>query len=194
MRRSFRCLVLSIVVGSATCTTGHKAVVAIDAAQESQQAIDAAQESQQAIDATQESQQAIDAAQESQQAIDAAQESPEAGVAHQCQLNAQGGCSATTPDTTCMPLIGFPYDDNAGCVSTLGRILQCCAQYTGRYCMYHSMVVCSDIPVDGGTVTYVIPEPLSTTTGRPCNLGPYCGSTSADADQSDEAMVASDGR
>jgi hypothetical protein len=83
---------------------------------------------------------------------DAAQDAPDPGATNQCQLNADGTCSALTPFTSCTPFLGYRYDDGAGCLSGVGTTLGCCA----GYCERGPLSGCYEVETNGGTVSYIV--------------------------------------
>lgn len=89
---------------------------------------------------------------------DAGQDAPEVGAAHQCQLNADGTCSAVTPDTSCLPVKGTLYDQEANCISNIGGTLYCTAWQTDAPGGLAPAVGCLQVPQDGGTLIYRTPE------------------------------------
>jgi hypothetical protein len=115
-------------------------------------------------------------------AADAASAPPEAGAAHQCQLNADGTCSAVTPNTACTPFNARRYDESAGCLATNWTTLWCCATAAGDSCGWPAATGCYQVAADGGTVTYwtpALPPP-----SPPLPAGQAC-------DQSTSAKVSS---
>ena len=89
---------------------------------------------------------------------DAAPDSPEAGAAHQCQLNADGTCSAVTPDTACTPYRGRRYNESAGCLAANLTTLWCCATAAGNSCAWPATTGCLQVSTDAGAVTYGTPS------------------------------------
>ena len=127
---------------------------------------------------------------------DAATASPEAGdAAHQCQLNANGSCSAVTSNTACTPFIGHRYDEGAGCYATAPTTLWCCATAAGDSCAWPPSIGCNQVATDGGTVAY-----WSTGGGEGCDQSesakvtsaPPCGTPLVDAAAPDAASVGKD--
>jgi hypothetical protein len=124
---------------------------------------------------------------------DTAQGSSDVAAAHQCQLNADGTCSAVTPNTACTPFNAGRYDESAGCHSTAWTTLWCCATAAGDSCAMPGLIGCYQVATDSGTVTYWTPglPPLSSplSGGQVCDesesakvtQAPPCGTTSPDA-------------
>jgi len=135
---------------------------------------------------------------------DAAPASPEVGAAHQCQLNADGTCSAVTSNTACTPFPGNRFDESAGCYSPVSTTLACCATLAGDYCHFAAGRGCYQIVAAGSTVTYWTPGLPDVNVAAPG--GQYCDKamaakvpgahpcslTSPDAGVSDVASVAKD--
>jgi hypothetical protein len=133
---------------------------------------------------------------------DAAPVSPEAGAAHQCQLSADGTCSAVTPNTACTPFNGRRYDESAGCYATDLTTLWCCTTAAGDSCGGPAMIGCLQVASAAGTVTYWTPtlagpspqlpgaqacdqsESAKVTAAQPCT------STPADSDAEETAIYA----
>jgi hypothetical protein len=81
---------------------------------------------------------------------DAAPDSSEGGPAPQCQLNADGTCSAVTSNTSCAQFFGHRYDDVAGCFSDEWTTLGCCAAASGESCALPAQSGCYQVAATGG--------------------------------------------
>jgi hypothetical protein len=77
----------------------------------------------------------------------------EAGT-YLCQSNADGTCSAVTPNTSCLPLRGVQYDQAANCLFATAITLYCGAWQTNTMGGFAAMEGCLQIPKDGGTSIY----------------------------------------
>jgi hypothetical protein len=77
----------------------------------------------------------------------------EAGT-YLCQSNADGTCSAVTPNTSCLPLRGILYDQSANCLSATAITLYCSAWQTNTMGGFAATEGCLQIPQDGGTSIY----------------------------------------
>jgi hypothetical protein len=121
---------------------------------------------------------------------------------HECQLNADGTCSALTVNTACTPFTGRRYDESAGCYATVETSLWCCATAAGESCAWPPAIGCVQVAAEGGTVAYWTPGlpgsgPLPA--GQTCDQGesarvsssPSCLSTAPDAAAPDGAEVIS---
>ncbi len=73
---------------------------------------------------------------------------------YQCQVNADGTCSAVTPDTSCLPLRGVPFDQQADCLSGPEITLACAAWQTGTMGGLAAAEGCYQVPQDGGALVY----------------------------------------
>ncbi len=126
---------------------------------------------------------------------DAATASPEAGATHQCQLNANGVCSAVTSDTACTPFIGHRYDEGAGCYATAPTTLWCCATAAGASCAWPPNIGCYQAATDGGTVVYWTPgggEGCDQSESAKVTSAPPCGTPLVDAAAPDAGNGAKD--
>jgi len=77
----------------------------------------------------------------------------EAGT-YLCESNADGTCSAVTPNTSCLPLRGVVYDQAANCLSATAITLYCSAWQTNTMGGFATAEGCLQIPKDGGTFIY----------------------------------------
>ncbi len=94
--------------------------------------------------------------------LDSSDDGGDSGGTYLCQVNADGTCSAITPDTSCLPVQGALYDQAANCVSGTAGTLYCTAWQTdapgGLAGGLAAAEGCLQIPQDGGTLTYWTPE------------------------------------
>ena len=124
-----------------------------------------------------------------------------------CQVNADGTCSAVTPDTSCLPVKGTLYDQEANFISNIGGTLYCTAWQTdapgGLAGGLAPSVGCLLVPQDGGTLIYRTAESdISNPWWRSheCDLSltalvldaAGCGSSSTDGPLSSSDTVPSD--
>ena len=129
-------------------------------------------------------------------------QSADTNPVHECQLNADGTCSALTANTACTPFTGRRYDESAGCYATAETTLWCCATAAGESCAWPPAIGCVQVAADGGTVAYWTPGlpgsgPLPA--GQTCDQSesarvsssPSCLSTAPDAAAPDGAEVVS---
>jgi len=79
-------------------------------------------------------------------------QSADTNPVHECQLNADGTCSALTVNTACTPFTGRRYDESAGCYATVETTLWCCATAAGESCAWPPAIGCVQVAADGGTV------------------------------------------
>jgi len=91
---------------------------------------------------------------------DAAQDAPDPGATNQCQINADGTCSAVPPFiSSCTPFFGYRYDEGTGCRSRVGMTLGCC---TGNCVVMQGFLGgCYEVAMDGGTVPYIVWNTIS---------------------------------
>ena len=76
-----------------------------------------------------------------------------------CQMNADGTCSAVTPNTSCLPVRGSLYDQEAKCISNTGDgTLYCTAWRTDAPGGLAPAEGCLQVPQDGGALIYRTPE------------------------------------
>jgi hypothetical protein len=75
----------------------------------------------------------------------------EAGT-YLCESNADGTCSAVTPNTSCLPLRGVVYDQAANCLSATAITLYCSAWQTNTMGGFATAEGCLQIPKDGGSL------------------------------------------
>ena len=128
-------------------------------------------------------------------------QSADTNSVHECQLDADGTCSALTVNTACTPFSGRRYDESAGCYATVQTTLWCCATAAGESCAWPPAIGCVQIVADGGTVAYWTPGlpgsgPLPA--GQTCDQSesarvsssPSCLSTATDAAAPDADGVA----
>jgi hypothetical protein len=75
-----------------------------------------------------------------------------------CQLNADGTCSALTPNTNCLPFTGRLYDEKADCISDTEITLYCSASSTSAMGGFATSIGCYQVGQDGGAIIYWTPE------------------------------------
>jgi hypothetical protein len=81
--------------------------------------------------------------------------SPEdASTSPSCALASDGGCTATTPNTSCTPLTARPYDRVKACVSGASRTVACCATEAGAACTEDDSLGCVTSNGSNGTAIW----------------------------------------